>query len=542
MGLARAQEELFRRYRLDGWWGQTTVGDLVAVLASERPDDPAVITPSARLSWSRYHEASLLLSRVVHGVGLGRGERVAVLLDDGPSPHVVYVANQRAGLVTVGIGARAGEREIATLIDKTGAKALLTHSVHRGFEAPELFERLRRSAPSLQHHIVVPKFEDVSGTGAVGVDGEPAPDPAVEPHDPLGPDELFMINSTSGTTGLPKCVMHNENSKLYMAQQAVRCGELISGNEVIMGAAPIPFGFGMFTTHFLTALLGVPAVVTERFDPELTCRLIESESATVLIAVSSQFKMLLNAGLGERFDGSSLRVMFTGGEAIPFATAAQFEKRTGAKLLNFYGSNESGMATGTKTTDPQELRLGTGGTYLPGTDLVLFDDEGQITTSGRGQPASRGPAVCLGYFGDPAANDELFTEDGYVLHADICTIDQGGYLRVVGRKSDIIIRGGKNLSAAVVEEQVNGHPSVAIAAAVPVADPVLGERVCAFVELHPGTTLTFGELIEFLETEGYSKETFPEYLSVVPQLPRSSGGKIAKGELLREAERISRAT
>ena len=160
-----------------------------------------------------------------------------------------------------------------------------------------------------------------------------------------------------------------------------------------------------------------------------------------------------------------------------------------------------------------------------------------MTDSHRGQPGSRGPASCLGYFNDPPANAELFTSEGFVLHADIVTIDEDGYLAVVGRKVDIIIRGGKNISAAMVEDEVSAHPSVALAAAVAMPDPIFGERVCVYVELRRGKSLTLEGLSEFLTARNVSIELFPERLVVVDRIPRSSGSKVAKGDLREDARR-----
>jgi acyl-CoA synthetase len=257
---------------------------------------------------------------------------------------------------------------------------------------------------------------------------------------------------------------------------------------------------------------------------------------TMLCAVSTQFILMLAAAEEDGSDLTSLRVMFTGGEAVPYERARAFEERTGATVLQFYGSNESGLATGTRLTDPADRRLRTAGRAVPGTELLLFDADRRATDSGRGQPGTRGPAVCLGYLDDPAANAQLFTDDGFVLHADICTIDGDGWLEVVGRTSDIIIRGGKNISAAQVEEEVGAHPAVALAAAVPMTDPVFGERVCVFVELRPGGSLALDGLTAFLAGRGVSKEQWPERLVVVDELPRSSGGKVAKGQLRLQAD------
>src|SRR5262249_36594109 len=148
-------------------------------------------------------------------------------------------------------------------------------------------------------------------------------------------------------------------------------------------------------------------------------------------------------------------------------------------------------------------------------------------------PAAKGPACCLGYYEDDTANRALYTADGWMRMGDLVTIDADGYLTVVGRTSDIIIRGGKNISAAQVEDEVGSHPAVALCAAVGVPDYPFGERVCVFAELLPGygTTLTLDDVRAHLEQRGTGKELWPERLVVLDALPRSSGGKVAKGEL-----------
>jgi acyl-CoA synthetase len=168
----------------------------------------------------------------------------------------------------------------------------------------------------------------------------------------------------------------------------------------------------------------------------------------------------------------------------------------------------------------------------------LLDPEtsADVEVPGRGQPACKGPATCLGYWGDEEANAKLYTADGWMLMGDIVTIDDEGELQVVGRTSDFIIRGGKNISAPAVEEEVGTHPDVAMVAAVAAPDPVFGERVAVYVEPRPGATLTLESIVEHLRARGVSREWFPEHLRVVEALPRSSGGKVAKGDLREDAK------
>jgi len=224
--------------------------------------------------------------------------------------------------------------------------------------------------------------------------------------------------------------------------------------------------------------------------------------------------------------------MFTGGEAVPYERAAEFENETGAKVLQFYGSNETGALSRTTLTDNRDNRLRTCGRVIPDLHVRLLDDDGHDVPAGHpGQPACKGAVTCMGYFEDDKANAELFTADRWMTTGDIATVDAEGYLRLAGRKADFIIRGGKNISAVAVEEAVATYPGVAQAAAVSMPDKVFGERVCCYVVMKNGGTITLEQLAAHLGGRGISKENFPERLVFVDALPISSGGKIAKGEL-----------
>jgi len=250
----------------------------------------------------------------------------------------------------------------------------------------------------------------------------------------------------------------------------------------------------------------------------------------------------LNSPAINDFDLSSLRILFTGGEMVPYARAREFEERTGAAVLQFYGSNETGALSATSPDDPTERRLRTAGRVIPEMHVRLLhpDTGADITASGGpGVPAGKGPALCLGYWDDAPANEQLFTADGWMKMGDLATVDGEGYLTVVGRTSDVIIRGGKNISAAQVEDEVSSHPAVALCAAVAMPDETFGERVCVFAELRAGHAgLTVAELRTHLEQRGTGKELWPERLVVLESLPRSSGGKLAKGELTARAREL----
>ena len=519
---------------------------LAHVIARHRrqtPDAPAFHCGSATLSWAEYADRSDQLAARLVGLGLERDDRIAIQLPDGIDVHIAYVAAEKAGLTIVGIGPRAGFDEVRYLLTRTGAKALISPSVHRGENLCSRFEQLRGEGLPLLHHIIA----DVITDGArFDVPGAVVPTPA-SPDRWKSIDDLFLLNSTSGTTGMPKCVTHDQSRWLHFHELAVAGGRL-SGRDVFLSAIPTPFGFGLWTAHFTPTLLGAPTVLIAQFSPEELIACIERHRVSVLAAVSTQFIMMLNSPALADADLTSLRVLYTGGEAVPYDRAAEFERRTGASVLQFYGSNETGALSCTTLDDTQQARLCSAGRTIDSMDVRLFDSEGRdVTETGRGQPGCRGPLTSRGYYDDETANQKLYTGDaanggrGWMLTGDIATIDSDGYLCVIGRAADIIIRGGKNISGPAVEAAVATHPAVALAAAVAMPDPIFGERVCVYTELQAGRSLTLDELLEHLRAQQISVETFPERLVVVDELPRSSGGKVAKGQLRDDiAQRLDR--
>ncbi len=511
-----------------------TLDEAISSHATTKPGDIAYIEPTRRMSWLAYDGYITLAARRLLASGLAPGDRVGVWLKDGVAVHVALNACLRAGVVPVGIGARSGALEMGHLLGTTGARALLTESEHRGIETATTFARLQTDLPdlSLLLHIeeTMPLHQGAILEAAEPDEIEAARQEIAGHHrDPHG---LCLINSTSGTTGLPKCVAHSERRWIRYHDYAVDAGDLIS-SDICMSVIPAPFGFGLWTSHFTPTLLGVPVVVMPKFDPIGMLELMHNERVTVLMAVTTQFIMMLGVPNLERYDLSALRVLFTGGEAIPYDKGVEFEQRTGAMVLNMYGSNETGVQSYTTLRDSKEHRLRSAGKVVPELDVRLFDQVGnQIDRSeGPGQPGSKGEVCSLGYYGDEAANHQLFTGGGWMLMGDLVTIDDQGYLRVVGRTSDFIIRGGKNISAAAVEAEVSSHPAVLKCAAVAMPDDVFGERVCVYVEVRRGATVALGDLVAHLTARGVSREWLPERLVVVDALPISDGGKVAKAVL-----------
>ncbi|TQF69505.1 acyl--CoA ligase [Rhodococcus spelaei] len=518
-----------------------SISELVRHWALTIPDHLAFITPEVRISWAGYDATAdriaSALSALAERDGDGEPGAVALYLPDTMVFHAALIAAFRTGRIAVGIGSRSGIKEVAHLTTRADCRVLVTARTLRGQDVAPLVAELRERTGGPEYVVYVDDLGSVVVEDATGTQIEVA-DRRFEATSPrFGIRDVSMLNSTSGTTGLPKLVTQTEHRWIAFSEVARRAGN-ITGDDVFFGAVPAPFGFGLWTSHFLPALLGAPNVVLERFSADTMIDLLERERVTVLNCVSTQFKMLLRSDRGRDADLGALRAMFTGGEAVPYSEALAFEERTGAAVLQFYGSNETGAVSVTTVDDDSDTRLRTCGYVLDNMQVRVFDDAGVevLGNERRGQPGVNGPLMCHGYWDDDAANAELYTDDGWMLLGDIVEIDATGRVRVVGRKADIIIRGGKNISAVEVEEFVRAHPAITMVAVIGVRDELFGEKVCAVVVTSDGRELTAPELAAWLGAQGVTREYIPEHVVVVEDLPLAPGGKVAKAAVAAIAE------
>lgn len=514
-----------------------TLAGMVANHAAKKPDETAIICADTKLSWSDYHILSTRLAGVLLASDLSGGDTVAVLLPDGLALHVSLLALEKAGLVAMGIGPRAGRLEIEHLLRVSGSSALISFDMHMEMHTSKLVDDLRESGLPLNSHFCLAEGFDHF---KLRLNDEPVVVPPATPElaatiatRSMSGSELYFLNSTSGTTGMPKCVAHTQQRWIEYHKLVMQSAPLTEA-DIFLSAIPGIFGFGLWTSRFTPTILGCATVILPKFSADALIRALARHRVTVMAAVSTQFIMMLNSPLRDELDLSSLRILYTGGEAVPYERAAEFESLTGAYVLQFYGSNETGALSFTSVADTREKRLTTAGRLIPGMNVRLVNDSGEdVTALGIGQPACKGAVNSLGYFNNEEAQQQLFTPDGWMLTGDIASLDADGYLTITGRVADFIIRGGKNISGPAVEQAVAKHPSVDLAAAVGMPDPVFGERVCVYVELKDDATLELMELVEFMQHAGYSREYFPEHLVVMDELPIASGGKVAK-HILRE--------
>jgi acyl-CoA synthetase (AMP-forming)/AMP-acid ligase II len=261
---------------------------------------------------------------------------------------------------------------------------------------------------------------------------------------------------------------------------------------------------------------------------------MERHACTYAVVIPTQLTKLIAVPDLGNFDLSRLRLITNSGAKLPAPVAERAEALFNAKIQSIYGCSEAGAATMTSVRDPRDKRINTAGRALLGQELVVRDDAGNpVGKNAVGEVCWRGANKTYGFLNDPEGTEAVWDASGWLNSGDLGTIDDEGYLRIVGRKKDMIIRGGQNINPRAIEEVLLRHPAVVDVAIAPVPDAVLGERVGAFVVGRPSGSLSLEEVARFVQEQGLAKWNRPELLFLVDDLPRNAGGKVDKALLLK---------
>lgn len=528
--------DVIRQYTKAGYWRSKNATDYIIENAAQRTDKIAYIQGEKSITWGEYSILVDKLALAFLDMGIKKEDRFAIYLPDWKEAHIAIDALSKIGAVSVAININQRAKELEYMLNLTEAVGIITPSKWRELDYIEIVKQLRPNTPELKYHLVVGDDErpDIENLNTLLNEWPEEKDPAdyLEQFHP-SPNETFLMNFTSGTTGLPKCVLHTPNRWIYFVRLAIDGGKLTS-EDVMLALVPNNSGFGLWTSHVCPIMLGAKTILLERFDAEEALRVIEREKVSVVTAVTTQFIKMLQVPNFSKYDLTSWRVMYTGGQDVPYEKVKELESSTGCTVLQFYGSVESGAVSRTVLGESLEQRTKTVGKPVPEMNVKLFDPASgeEVTAPGQvGEVACKGPSIGSGYYNDPENTKKLFNSKGWLLTGDLGTIGEDGYLRLVGRVKDIIIRGGQNISAAEVEDAICGHPKVAEVAVVAMPDPVFGEKACAYVVTKAGQDITYEELVTYLNNLKTAKYKLPERLEMVTELPLSPGGKVMKNVL-----------
>lgn len=514
-------------YRQQGLWGDASLADYWQQTARAMPDKIAVVdNHGASYTYSALDHAASCLANWMLAKGIESGDRIAFQLPGWCEFTVIYLACLKIGAVSVPLLPSWREAELVWVLNKCQAKMFFAPTLFKQTRPVDLILPLQNQLPQLQQIVGVDKLAPATSSLSLSqiiADNTPLTT-AITTHG----DELAAVLFTSGTEGLPKGVMLTHNN--ILASERAYCVRLnLTWQDVFMMPAPLGHATGFL--HGVTApfLIGARSVLLDIFTPDACLALLEQQRCTCMLGATPFVYDLLNVLEKQPADLSALRFFLCGGTTIPKKVARECQQ-LGIKLLSVYGSTESSPHAVVNLDDPLSRFMHTDGYAAAGVEIKVVDDARKTLPPGcEGEEASRGPNVFMGYFDEPELTARALDEEGWYYSGDLCRMDEAGYIKITGRKKDIIVRGGENISSREVEDILLQHPKIHDACVVAMPDERLGERSCAYVVLKaPHHSLSLEEVVAFFSRKRVAKYKYPEHIVVIEKLPRTASGKIQK--------------
>lgn len=545
----RYQEDMINEFVNDGYWTQELFYDFWDRNAREIGHQEALVDSKYRLTWS---EAKKLVDAMAISwveMGIDKFSRIII-----QSPNSVYgflarIACERAGFISLTVYPYLRQRELAYMLEKTEATAVVIPHIYNNFDYVEMYTDLRKQFSHLKYFFLFDdQVPDTAPEGTFSLTqmtrnrAEMPVDEAVLAERRLDPlRNIALLTTTSGTTGIPKLVEWPTAPRVCTSKGRVDIWNLTK-NDITMAIAPHAGGAAGTLTYFAAPIAGAKTVMLEEFSGEAALALIEKEKATAIGVVPTHLIRMLEADTS-KYDYSSLRFIRSAGGYLSPQVAEEAETVFGASITSDLGTQDKGSVSGCRVEDPKDLRRRTVGRMLPGNKVKLLDkDTGEKVPEGEpGVLYFRGPHAPAGYFRDAALTATVFDEDGWTTTEDIVKFDQG-CLWILGRAKDMIIRGGQNIYPAEIEGLLNDHPSVSSVAVVGYPDREMGERTCAYVIPKSGTDFSFQEMVAFLKSKQIAMYKLPERLEIVSEFPLvGDSGKVNKETLKQDIkERIEK--
>lgn len=514
-------------YRQQGLWGDASLADYWQQTARAMPDKIAVVdNHGASYTYSALDHAASCLANWMLAKGIESGDRIAFQLPGWCEFTVIYLACLKIGAVSVPLLPSWREAELVWVLNKCQAKMFFAPTLFKQTRPVDLILPLQNQLPQLQQIVGVDKLAPATSSLSLSqiiADNTPLTT-AITVHG----DELAAVLFTSGTEGLPKGVMLTHNN--ILASERAYCARLnLTWQDVFMMPAPLGHATGFL--HGVTApfLIGARSVLLDIFTPDACLALLEQQRCTCMLGATPFVYDLLNLLEKQPADLSALRFFLCGGTTIPKKVARECQQH-GIKLLSVHGSTESSPHAVVNLDDPLSRFMHTDGYAAAGVEIKVVDDARKTLPPGyEGEEASRGPNVFMGYFDEPELTARALDEEGWYYSGDLCRMDEAGYIKITGRKKDIIVRGGENISSREVEDILLQHPKIHDACVVAMPDERLGERSCAYVVLKaPHHSLSLEEVVAFFSRKRVAKYKYPEHIVVIEKLPRTASGKIQK--------------
>jgi acyl-CoA synthetase (AMP-forming)/AMP-acid ligase II len=531
------EPELAAYYRAKGYWTDLLLTDYLERAASRFPDKTAVKDERyGSLSYLELQRLALRLAAALQGRGISKGDRFVVALPNWHHAPAFVLALNYLGAVGVHLPITSGEREFQGVLEASGARGIVVPAVFAGRDFTAMIRDLPGTSAALEVFVSVGAVEHDANWQTFeqlldsAVHAEPRRDESISAGD------VTSILFTSGSSGAPKGVMHDSNT-IGAMNTAVAPIYGFGPGEVILMAAPLGFSAGFVHGLRLALYLGATLVLQERWDAERYLELLLEEGATFSLTTPTLLRDFLELPrLGEVAGRLSLRVMLCGGNFFTPDLKNLAMDRLPSTLTSVIWGMTEGIGTGHRPETPPEQLRGTDGQAFLGTELKIVDDRLEDAEPGQtGELLMRGPSLFLGYFDRPSLTADSFLAGGWFRTGDLANIDEQGFVRITGRRKDIIIRGGANLSPAEIEQALATDSRIRDVACIGVPDRRLDERVCACVVPVPENSgLVLEDIVQIAREAGLARNKWPERLVLLDALPMTSSGKLRRPNLRAE--------
>ena len=533
--------EFAARYREKGYWEDTTMGHFFDECMSQYSERVAFLSGSEHITYRHLAQNVERLALHLLKLGVQPLDRFVMQLPNSPEFVYLYFALQKVGAIPVMAMSSHRYSEIHQFVELSQAVGYAIPDHIGDFPFADLAERIRSEHPSLRWIFVVGSASlpgSISLTDLLQTESGLAPERLTQLV--IDPTEPALFQLSGGTTGIPKLIPRTHNDYIYNTKAAVAVND-IRPDDSFLVVLPMAHNFPLACPGIQGFLYrGARFVIGDSTRPDDVFPLIERERITHIELVPAVLIRWINDPHIQDYDFSSLRVINTGGQKLqPEVKRRAEELIPSCKVQEVFGMAE-GLLCFVRLDDSDEIRLETvGRPVCPDDELKLLDEhDNEVPIGEIGELLVRGPYTLRGYFRVPEYNARTFTSDGFYRSGDLMRLHPSGNYIVEGRKKDLINRGGEKISAEEIENLILAHQAVLNVSCVPMPDPVLGERTCAFVILRPQATLTLKELTDFLLEKGIAKFKLPERLEIVDDFPLSKFGKVSKHVLVKQISDI----
>ena len=540
-GFTPYKKEDAEKYNKFRWWSGLTFGDTLDRAADIHPEKEAFVDRKTRLTYGEAREKTNKLAIGLMDLGIQPLDRALVQLPNWNEFVFTYFALQKIGAIPVLLIDRYRQFEINHLISLTGATSWIVASRYKKTDYVPIINDVLKEHPELKNVITVRGEGDqqpFTSLKSLIEEAELTEDNLARLANRLpDPMQVAHMGPTGGTTGVPKIVPRTHNSLITGIEYCSKSWEQ-SNQDINLIAGPIGHDL-TFSKGFIGSIITLGKIIfLDSVDDKDLCETIEKEKITSIIWVPTLAQRMLQYEDLAKHDLSSLKKMHSAGGASHPDLVKDVTEKLKMKFYNGYGGTE-GMTTITRTTDDLETICTTVGrpTCPYDTYKVIDKDGNELPPNTQGELVLKGPGVFTGYYNNPEENKEAFTKDGFFRTGDVAKIDEKGYITLTGRIKEMINRGGESISATEIERLINRHPYVAVVAVIPMPDPFMGERVCAYIQPKAGFQLSFDEIISFLKGQKASVLQLPERIEFIDVMPYTDAQKLDKRSLREDIEK-----